>query len=119
MFHAALRMAHKISNFWLAFIFGSLSEGAFDGLIAWQGNGGPCNISFLALIGLLWHAPGLLISYPLLAMSRPDNHDAWGYAALGVACVIGALTFTALYYFIIRWLRRPKPEDADKNSPLA
>ena len=45
-------------------------------------------------------------------MSRPDNRDAWGYAALGVTCVIGALTFTALYYFIIRWLRRPKPEDA-------
>ena len=106
-------MTHKISTFWLALIFGSLSEGAFDGLLAWHSSGGPCSgISFGALIGVLWHAPGMLISFPLLAMSRPDNRDVWGYAAMGVTCVVGALTFTAIYYFIIRRIRRSRHEDA-------
>jgi Na+/melibiose symporter-like transporter len=53
----------------------------------------------------------MLVSFPLLAMSRPDNRDAWGYTAMGIICIVGALTFTAIFYFIIRRRRRSKHED--------
>jgi hypothetical protein len=106
-------MAHKISTFWFALISGALSEGVFNGLLAWHRTAGPCSgIDLATLVGVLWHAPGMLISFPLLAMSRPDNRDAWGYAAPGVACVVGALTFTAFYYFAIRRIRSSKHDDA-------
>ena len=105
-------MTRKIPTFWLALILGSLSEGAFDGLFALHSSGGPCSgVDFSTLLCVLWHAPGMLISFPLLAMSRPDNRDTWGCAAMGVICIVGALTFTAIYYFIIRRIRRSKHED--------
>ena len=104
-------MIRKIPAFWLALILGSLSEGTFDGLFALRGNGGPCGFGLDTLLYALWHAPGMIVSYPLLAMSRPDNRDIWGYSAMGVIWVVGGLTFTAIYYFIIRRMRRSKHED--------
>lgn len=104
-------MIRKIPSFWLALILGSLSEGGFDGLFAMYGSGGPCGFGLTTLLYALWHAPGMIVSFPLLAMSRPDNRDAWGYAAMTVICVVGALTFATIYYFIIRQMRRSKHED--------
>ena len=105
-------MIRKIPAFWLALILGSLSEGVFDGLYALHSSGGPCSGIDLATVAVvLWHAPGMLISFPLLAMSRPDNRDAWGCAAMSVICLVGALTFSVIYYHFIRRMRRSKHED--------
>ena len=105
-------MTRKIPTFWLALILGSLSEGSLDALLALHRTGGPCGgVDLTTLLCVLWHAPGMLVSFPLLAMSRPDNRDAWGYTAMGIICIVGALTFTAIFYFIIRRRRRSKHED--------
>jgi hypothetical protein len=110
--YAARHMTRKIPTFWLALILGSLSEGSLDALLALHRTGGPCGgVDLTTLLCVLWHAPNMLVSFPLLAMSRPDNRDAWGYTAMGIICIVGALTFTAIFYFIIRRRRRSKHED--------
>ena len=96
-------MTQRLSTFWRALIFGSIAECALDGLIAKFGSGGPCGLSLVTLVGGLWHIPGMIFSYPILAMShRPDNRDAFGYVAIGMIFVIGAFTFTALFYFLMK-----------------
>jgi hypothetical protein len=109
-------MTHKLPTFWLALILGLIAEGLLDGLIALFSTGGPCGFGLVMALGGLWHLPGMIISYPLLAMSRPDNRDIWGYAAIGTTCVVSALTFTTIFYFILRRMRRSKYKNTASND---
>src|ERR1700724_2494466 len=37
----------------------------------------------------VWHLPGIILNFPLLAMSRGNNRDAWGLLGMGVIFVVG------------------------------
>src|ERR1035438_6221171 len=70
---------------------GSSHSGAIAGswdagdLLALHRSGGPCGgVDLTTLLCVLWHAPGMLVSFPLLAMSRPDNRDAWAILRWGL-----------------------------------
>ena len=95
-------MFGRIPSFFIALVFGSLAEGLLDGLVALFGKSGPCVFDVLSLISGLWHLPGMILCWPLWSLSRPDGRDAFGYAALTIEYVIGGLTFTILFYMIIR-----------------
>jgi hypothetical protein len=99
-------MIGKILSFLTALILGCFTEGLLDGFAALFGNGGPCGFGVVSLVVGLWHLPGMIVSSPLWILSRPDGRDIYGYAALAVTYVVGALIFTVLYYILIRAVTR-------------
>jgi hypothetical protein len=95
-------MNGKTLSFLIALVLGCFSEGLLDRVVALVGNDGPCGFDALQFIFGLWHLPGMIVSCPLWALSQPDGHDIFGYAALAVMNFVGALMFTGLYYTLIR-----------------
>ena len=94
-------MIGRIPSFFIALVIGSLAEGFLDGAVALFGKGGPCGFDLLSLITGLWHLPGMILCWPLWALSRPDGRDMYGYAALAIEYIVGALTFTICCKLVI------------------
>ena len=100
----------RLSPFWLAFIVGCMAEGVLAGVNALYGSIGPCGPgnTFTILFGL-WHLPGMILSSPLWMMDDPAHEpNVWCVSALSIEFIIGALTFTCLFYFPVRWLKESR-----------
>ena len=105
-------MLRQLPPFKLALVLGFISESIVAAIYAAFGSLGICgpNNAFSAVV-LIFHLPGIILSAPIEALSRDPksgSHILMDIFGISIIFLTGTLTFSILYYAVIRLRRSNK-----------